>query len=217
MEKVFYKSLEYALGLKGDKTQFDSIRSRIDKIVDYEEIKKISKNPEDELFVWLPAIVFNMFGYDMYRNCDLNIEDNTTYVLFRPNSSYDFSVIDTISEMNMNVLRYKYKFTSRLVASLYGGFPWFHSYYQTCVELKILNEIGYAYKISSKDGRGCVKKIVEMKNRYRCLHPENTITLPLENEEYDGIIHSFHSPNCIENKIHCIAIEKEIVDLGVKL
>lgn len=212
MENDFFESFRYALDLKGESCSFQRLKNRINSIQSYEEIKLISKCPNDELYVWIPMLVFNLFGYEMYKECDLNIDEQSTYILFRPNEKKDFSIIDDIRKMKFSTKKYKYRFTHSLVASIYGGFPWFKSYCKACDRLEIWNKEGYVYSVFTNNSEGCIKKLVELKNNYRIRHPENTVRIKLENEMFDGVIHSFHSPNCIENKMHCMAIENEILE-----
>lgn len=213
MKSNFYDSLEYAFELRGNIDKFHNAKRRIESISDYGEIKKILNNPEDELYQWIPTIVFNLFGYETYKNCDLNVDEDETFMLFRPNSIYDFSVIEELYEKNMEIHKYEYRFSPWLIASIYGGFPWFFSYIRTCERLDILNKTSYVYKIKSKNGEACVNRIVKMKNRFRNLHPEQTVKILLPNEEYDGVIHSFHTPNCIENRMQTCAVDREIEGL----
>ena len=214
MEREFYISLKEALKLKGEENKIQEIKNRIDNIQGYLEIKRIAEDPSDELFVWSPSFIYNLFGYEKYRNCDLNIDSSNTYVLFRPNEEINLSVIEEIKKNHMKTQEYKYKFTPSLIASLYGGFPWFSSYYKICKELGIVNKEGYTFRITSDDGSNCVSKLVDIKNAYREHHPEETVKILFKDKKYDGVIHSFHSPNCIENKIHCLAIEHEIISGG---
>lgn len=208
MDKDFYGSLKYAFELRGEMDKFDSVRKRIDTISDYEEIKQIHNDKQDELFQWIPTIVFNLFGYEAYRNCDLNVDNDKTIILFRPNQIYDFSIIEEFHDIGLETYKYEYRFTPWLVASIYGGFPWFNSYYKLCEKLDLLNKCSYMWTIKSINGEKCIRKVVEMKNEFRKKHPEQTFELLLPDNKFNGVIHSFHTPNCIENEMHMKAVER---------
>lgn len=212
MKTDFYESFQYALELMKMQSAFPSLKEQIEKMKSYEDIKRVNELPGHILYPWVPVLVFQLFGYDMYQNCDLNQESNVTYILFRPNVKTDFSVIDTIkTEFDCRVKKYAYRFTPDLIARLYGGFPWFQSYCKVCDQLALWNKVGNAYKIESSHAEGCVRKIVAIKNEYREIHPQETVHIEFSGEEYNGIIHSFHCPNCIENSRHCEAIEMQIL------
>lgn len=212
MKTDFYESLQYALERMKMQSDFPSLIECIGNIKAYEDIKTINESSEHILYPWVPVLVFQLFGYDMYQNCDLNQEATVTYIMFRPNIKTDFSAINTIkAELDCRVKKYAYQFTPDLIARLYGGFPWFQSYCKICNQLALWNEVGTAYKIESNHAEGIVRKLVAFKNKYREIHSEETVQIEFPDEEYDGIIHSFHCPNCIENSRHCEAIEMKIL------
>ena len=70
---------------------------RITKIRRYEELVEISNNRDDVLWPWVATLVFNIFGYEVYKSCNLNIDSDRTYILFHPSSEYDFSVVEEMS------------------------------------------------------------------------------------------------------------------------
>ena len=89
----------------------------------------------------------------------------------------------------------------------------FRGFFHIFKLVNILNKTSYVYKIKSKNGETCVNRIVQMKNRFRNLHPEQTVKILLPDKEYDGVIHSFHTPNCIEKRMQTCAVDREIVGL----
>ena len=97
---------------------------------------------------------------------------------------------------------------------LYGGFPWFPAYCYTCEKLSLWGETGFALYIQSSNNNDCLKKIIAIKNKYRDDNVNKTFKLSLDMKHglgYDGIIHSFHSPNPIENSRHSDAIQNAIL------
>ena len=211
LDKEFKDSLELAFQLCNKSSCFCEAIKRINSIESYDYIKGIYSNSKDMLYQWVPTIVFNLFGYETYQNCDLNIDANSSFIIFRPNKKYDFSVLQMIKD-TMLVDEYKYKFSPRLIGTLYGGFPWFLSYYRICKDLGIIDSTGFAFRITSKNkSELIVMKLFYIKNEYREMHSEQTVKIQYDKWKYNGVIHAFHTPNCIENVIHCRAIERELL------
>ena len=171
----------------------NKIRNELNKISTYEDIKKIDAENDHILYNWVPALVFNVIGYDAYKKCDLNKEDSNTFLMFRPGEIVDDTIIKDIKQIgDYTFTKCRYKFTKKLISILYGGFPWFPAY--CCA---------------------CIKKIIDVKNRYRDNNINETINIKLTDKQgfgFDGIIHSFHSPNPIENNRHCQAINEELLE-----
>ena len=117
----FYESLRYAFELMKKEHDFESVSQKIKMISCYDEIKELRKQRDEMVFQWIPTIIFNCFGYETYKTCDLNIESNRTFIMFRPNKSYDYRIIDELRRMNYNIEEFTYYFSPWLVASLYGG------------------------------------------------------------------------------------------------
>ena len=207
--------LSFEMALKMNHCSDDNINKymeRITKIRRYEELVEISNNRDDVLWPWVATLVFNIFGYEVYKSCNLNIDSDRTYILFHPSSEYDFSVVEEIKQkLNCVVTRKKYKFSKRLVARLYGGFPWFMSYCMACDEMELWDRVGIAFELHFDITENNLRRLVEIKNKYRDSHPERIVKFYFPNMKYSGIIHPFHTPNPIENQSHCNAIDEELV------
>lgn len=208
MNKLFVESVLLALEMMGTNDYSAEILEKMEKINTYDDIKDIKEG--DFLFEWRPALVFEKCGYEKYRNCDLNKESKQTYIIFRPGIEIDKLILENIRKENKCFIEeFRYIFTKRLIARIYGGFPWFRSYCRICDELELWNKESIAYRITSE--QYCINYIVELKNKYRTTYKDKTIKRDYSDEYYPGIIHTFHTPNCIENEIHCKAIEKELI------
>lgn len=205
MSVEFYESLGYAFKLRKEENYFESVTQKIRKISGYDEIKELWEQRDEMMFHWIPTIIFNCLGYEKYKTCDLNIESSRTFIMCRPNESYDCTIINGLKR-DYNIEEFTYHFSPWLVASLYGGYPWFKAYYRICDEYHLLNKEGQGWFVTSSKGENCVKKIVEMKNTFRDEHPEQTLIQTFEGEKYKGVLHPFHTPNCIENEMHMNAI-----------
>ncbi len=211
VDTVFVDGLQYAMKLAHMECSKKQLENLLGNIHSYEDIKKVAGHSDSILYPWLPALIYDYLGYYEYINCDLNVDCSETYVLFRPKVGKNRAILKQISDAFSCVIKeHSLLFTKELAARLYGGFPWFTAYYKTCNTLQLWNEKAYAYKIIRCDGEGCVSDIVHLKNIYRAEHEAETTKMTFESEAFPGIVHSFHSPNCIENGRHCQAIEAEI-------
>ena len=215
MENLTIKSFRLALKMSGISVDKNTLKRDLIRLKTYDDIIKINMNCNHYLYPWVPALVFDILGYDSYRDCSLNIDSSSTFLLFRPGEDIDEILIELINKTGLIVIEKNiYLFTKKLVSLLYGGFPWFNAYCSTCNRLSLWNTEGYAYKIVSTDNSPCVKRIVDLKNKYREQHKNKTIIFNLPESEglgFSGIIHSFHCPNCIENVRHCAAIADSII------
>ena len=194
----------------------NKIRNELNKISTYEDIKKIDAENDHILYNWVPALVFNVIGYDAYKKCDLNKEDSNTFLMFRPGEIVDDTIIKDIKQIgDYTFTKCRYKFTKKLISILYGGFPWFPAYCCACEKESLWDEIGEVLFIRDINYHACIKKIIDVKNRYRDNNINETINIKLTDKQgfgFDGIIHSFHSPNPIENNRHCQAINEELLE-----
>lgn len=209
MDKNCLASLELAFKMANINYTRENLKEKINAIVSYEDIKAIARDCNNILNIWIPVLVFDIFGYSVYKSCDLNVDSNETYLIFIPGEDIDLFLQEQIEKNNFILEEERYIFSKKLIAILHGGFPWFSQYCKACEYFNLWEKEGKAYKIRSLKG-DCVNQLVELKNQYRKEHKEHTKILRLQKEKYDGIINSFHTPNCIENAIHCKAIEKHL-------
>ena len=212
MDSVCIKSFKLAMKMQGIEIDKDELIKCTSKIKTYEDLKAIDRDNTHILYPWVPALVYDILGYNEYKSCDLNIDESDTYLLFRPGESFDNEVYEALQENgDFEIQEFQYVFSKKLISHLYGGFPWFLAYCSTCDELNIWDKTGIAVYVKEKNDVPCIKCSVEIKNRYRDKHPEKTKEINLSEEKgcgYNGIIHSFHCPNCIEKRRHSMAIEK---------
>lgn len=209
MDENCLASLELAFEMADIDFTKERLKEKINAITSYEDIKIIARDGNNILNIWIPVLVFNIFGYSVYNSCDLNIDSNETYLMFMPGEDIDSSLQEQIDKNNYILEEKHYIFSDKLIAILHGGFPWFSQYCKACEYFNLWEKEGIAYKIKSLKGN-CVSQLVDIKNQHRREHKEYTRILRLPNEKYDGVINPFHTPNCIENLIHCKAIEEHL-------
>jgi len=203
-----FRFIKYALEF-GD-IAYDERRLllKINGINSYQDIADISVN--DGLFDWKASLVYNLLGFEEYNNCNFNKQSSTTYILFPPTTQYGLECVKPILLSGIYETElFNLSFSRKLIAYIYGGFPWFESYVKYISELDIINKKTMCIRITNKNGSDILAELVDKKNMFR---KENAhLILKKEyDKEFPGIINPFHTPNYIENDVHSAKILEEI-------
>lgn len=189
-----------------------SIYDANDPQASYENIKSIFLDESLPLYPWIPASIFNLFGWDTYKECDLNIEAPETFLLIHPKNE-NFPIEAAIDLSGFSIEKFPFVFSRELVARIYGGYPWFKAYLAGCEHFDFLGKHSTILKLKTFDGKECLRKLIDMKNSYRKLHPESVLHLEMKKSRgfsFDYVTYPFHTPNPIENRHQSRAIEKAI-------
>ena len=100
------------------------------------------------------------------------------------------------------------EFKSSFTSKLYGGFPWYKSYYQLCAELGLFGRSCFVIYVRNNDTSYTVTELLKFKDTHRMNNKEN-IEKIYPDLPYPGKLRPFHTPNNIENSMHVRALESE--------
>lgn len=180
-----------------------------------EDVIAISKEPQHILFHWLPAITYSLFGFQVYESCPLNLDSPHTFLLYHPHMKEPFDFIATLEKnYPFKLTIHEIVYTKQLIALIYGGFPWFDSFFAACDHYQFWNRKTKVYEIESQDGSDCISTLCDLKNKYRDENTHLILRQSFPDFDFPGIINPFHSPNKIENVQHSSAISKMLLKEG---
>jgi hypothetical protein len=208
-KEAAFRFIKYALEFGRIAYNESQLLLKINEINTYQDILNISYN--EELYDWKASLVYNLFDFDIYRNCSLNKQSHSTYILFFPTTMQQWPeyIKSILSSDIYTTETFDLSFSRKLIAYIYGGFPWFESCVKFIDELGIIGKKTICVRAAKKDGSDILTELIDFKNRFR---KENThcILKKEYNNEFPGIINPFHTPNPIENDVHSAKIWEEI-------
>jgi hypothetical protein len=198
---VLQSDIKYASDICHLGLTMEEISNELKKIVSLEEALLYAYNPENLLWRWLPAIIYDRFELEVYLDKKWAVFGcQHSYVLIHPVfQKQSMNIHDAcLTEFNITD-EIAVPYTPKLAAYCYGGFPWFRSYYKLCQEHDSFEKNTTIYKVKSKknDNQDVVTALNKFKNLYRDSFSKE-ISKKYPEEKYPGIIHSFHSPVHIE-------------------
>ena len=207
IKEACFRFIKFALIFGEIKFNEKRLLTELDKINTYQDIENISYN--DELYDWKSSLVYNLCGFKEYDECSLNMPNSSSYILFAPGQFHKEYIKHIFLSDLYTLEKFNIFFSRKLVAHIYGGFPWFESYVKFCTELDIIDKKTICYRITKKDGSDVLRELIEYKNKFRKENMSHILRKEYENE-FPGIVNPFHTPNPIENHLHSARILEEI-------
>jgi hypothetical protein len=170
------------------------------------EIVKINNDKSHPLWWFIPAILYSLFDQAIdfdWLESDRMIKQSIVLVP-PPFTGIESQLYDDISSLGMTVSTSTHLFTQRMIGLLYGGFPWFSSFWRICEARHILNRECVVLSIEAKelDVPGALELF---KRRRRNLYGKS-LQLACEDLAYPGVVRPFHSPSRIETTRHRYAV-----------
>lgn len=201
--RLLASDIAFASKLNNSGLTYYDILSELNKITKYDDVVSYNKSAGNMLWEWIPSIVHSMFGLDVYLNENWETNKNYSYAMIHPVfMDQTAKVRDAILDSNFDIDEEKrIPFSLKLAASIYGGFPWFRSYYRLCNELHMFkNKETIILKIRARhiSKSDIIKDLTTFKNEFRKRNGSKVRHQFFSKEEYPGIINVFHTPAHIE-------------------
>ncbi len=188
-----------------EKIPYKILETMINNIKNKNDLEKIVNNEKHLLWNWCPSIAYNRFGLEYYTNIKPNKINNHTFVMINPKFiSIKEELVEEL-EKNFDVVSIQnFKFTRGIIAKIYGGFPWYESYYRLCESLDLFEKDGVIIIIKN------ISDTINNLNNFKERERENygpSIVKTFVDLEFNGILKPFHTPNHIENERHIKCLE----------
>lgn len=183
----------------------DDLMHQLIQIQSLDDIKTIDASPKDQLWPWLPVIVYSLFGFEAYKNYRPKEKLPHSLLIITPLFvSQKRAIVEALNIRNFHTNTSDFLFTERISALVYGAFPWYKSYLKTCEKHNVFNKKAIALQVH-KESVDCIQELLDFKNKHR-----DTFGAPyiekFPKDRFDGIINAFHTPNHIENTRHIKAL-----------
>jgi hypothetical protein len=199
------KLIEYILFAQQDldeQIEKKDLQTLIFQIDSINKVFEIDEDPNNSLWRWIPAIVFNKFGFECYQKIKPKNYEKSSIVMLNPCNVNALNDLTTaLNEEGFKFSIDKFTFLCSTMAQVYGGFPWYESYKRLCQELDIYGKTGYLFTIEEDENIDIIEclRVFKNENRYKF---GNEIKREYDLLDYPGILNCFHTPNYIENSRH---------------
>jgi len=180
----------------------DNFRALLEVIKSRNDIIAINENRNHPLWWFLPAILYSL--YDQAIDFDWLEKDcrirESVIVIPPPFVALENQLSADISSLGMKVSRRVHSFTLRMVGLLYGGFPWFESFWRICEAKQLLSKECLILSVEAEDLD--VPTALELFKRRRRNSYGHSLQLACEDLAYPGVVRPFHSPSRMETTRH---------------
>jgi len=197
---MLINNLNFALQCAGISHTTSVIENECDKIRTIDDVLAYNQKSNHFLWNWLPAIVYEKFGLDIYLNNIFGTPTKKCYVMLHPAFiNFKELLLKELQKLDVEIVEKQLKFSLSNISKVYGGFPWFRSYVMLCNDLNCFEKVTTVFQVEyfSNNSIDVIDMIRKWKNKYRdSLAPR--IKKSYENEEFPGIVNAFHSPTYIE-------------------
>lgn len=208
MAMSIVRDFEFTYSVLCEEDKYRAFKAAIPISDSYETLKRCYLDDNSPLYEWVPTVILQAYGLDVYKTFELTPQCDKTIILANPLFKDCDDYIKDIEAMNVyEIERHEYTFTTALAAHIYGGTPWFRACYRAYKKEGVFGKTGYAYTVTRRDGREGLNALISFKNDWREKHREMIKKIPFTDEAFSGIINPFHIPNPIENSRHMKSIE----------
>jgi hypothetical protein len=204
------QELAHYLGLArqavGNEFLPENFCTSLEAIVSKNDLITIYKDKDHSLWWFIPAILYSL--YDQSIDFDWLEKDEiitkSMILIPPPFVAIEKRLATDISSLGLRVSHSRHSFTLRLIGLLYGGFPWFESYWRVCAAKKLLDQECVVLSVEADNADA--PTILELfKRRHRNSYGLS-LQLACDDLAYPGVVRPFHSPSRIETTRHRCAV-----------
>jgi hypothetical protein len=172
-----------------------------------EDIHQLNHDQNHIAWNWLPAITYNVFGYNAYKEYRPHFKITTTVLMVNHLflKYFDRILRDIPKNLKINEI-FDVMIEPSVIASIYGGFPWSETTYSMYRDFDLFHKNTKCIILSAIDECDIVACISTFKNNSRSQYGEPIKKLYANKEFTNGILNPFHTPNHIE----CVQHLKQI-------
>lgn len=199
-DEILSKLLAVFFQKQNIQMSFEYIFKRLKKITRIDDIIRIDQDIYDPLWLVVPQILIYKFGVQAFQDFQPAHWISDSFIFVHPvHCSIVGELKCYLNHQGIAVEEKDLELTEQVVSALYGGYEWYESYFKACQYLHSMGQtakIIILHNINKKNIVDLIKYKNKNRNKYK---KQIFISKYVLKTNLDGIVRSFHTPDCIQN------------------
>lgn len=182
----------------------DNFRDHLAALQTADDVRQAAMTSASPLWWFIGPIAYALFDKEGHQLADTALRQ--TVAVLPPPFAVDVPhAMDEIAALGCEVTAREVEFSPRLVALLYGGYPWYEAYFRACAHCALFGRAATVLDIRLPATMTPAQFNREKERIRTLLSPEIRITI--DGLPFPGLIRPIHSPEAIEVARHVRATQ----------